>query len=52
MLTQHADGSGQVDLIVVGGSGDLARIHGYLQFTWTDNNNLAVEGQYHGFLIR
>jgi hypothetical protein len=50
MLTQHADGSGQVDLIVVGGSGDLARIHGYLQFTWADVNH--VQGQYHGFLIR
>ena len=52
ILTEHADGSGQVDLVVVGGSGDLARIHGYIRFTWTAPTTSTTIGEYHGLLMR
>ena len=38
LLTQHADGSGEVDAVVVGGSGDLAGTHGYLQFVFASRS--------------
>ena len=52
LLTQHADGSGEIDAVVVGGGGGLAGTRGYLQFLFEGGEpGQPSSAEYHGELM-
>ena len=52
LMTQHADGSGEIDMVIVGGGGDLAGTRGYLQFLFESGApGQPSSAEYHGELM-